>query len=864
MVDIARKYISFGLSVIPCRNKQPLLKSWKPFQNALMGVDDIESYFKMDTPQIAVVTGAVSGGLELLDFDLKILDVADRDEWWDNFYQSLLSLSPELASRLVISKTGGGGYHIVYRCELIEGNQKLARVKSKNGKYETLIETRGEGGYFIAPPSKGYCFVKSNFEALPVLSLDERDELMNLCRSFHEEIPLVSPQQKKVAQVDTQFSENPFTAYNNSDACLSILIKNGWSFVADKGNRLFYKRPGASSPQSGNWNKSLRLFYMHSSGDSILEPGKAYNGSMIYNLFVCQGDWKDTFKALINEGYGTKWNDDDKAVISNIRSSLKAGVGIDEVKEKLVKLKPFWSNGLIEKALAVAQIEENLFWYYEKSRLKIDNLKFTNFLHNELGYALYTSSVEKKKPILKLYYEVHQVTRIESNDFIKNDVRIWLKKNIDDDGLRDEILSGLIVNGDKLFSEKIYEWLPPASFKTFTDTKEFAYFFFRNGIVRVSSETIDLIDYRSLPDGYFIWQDRIKNKEFDIEILKDDEFIYLQSSWAKFVRRICGILPDDDHLTISEISSTNRESANRFLSTMTCLGYLLHAYKDPSRPWSVIIQEDTSIDSAGGGSGKQIINNSLKTLRNVIEEDGKQLDVTKQFAFQGISEETDIYILDDVKKNFKIEPMYRMITNDMTVEVRNVGRKHIAFESSPKIVFTTNYDLISSDANHLARRIKLLLVHCYFGPKRIPKSELGMLLTDEWDKEQWTLFFNFMFNCTMLYLKSSIIEVGKTAAMKEKAVRVQYGDDFYEFMLTFISSMSDDVAIPKWAYDDFLDSYKIDKRFYSYSKFRKGMLMFFEFKNYEVEIIKDYRSGGGMGFDERVVDKQLGYRVRSC
>jgi hypothetical protein len=53
---------------------------------------------------------------------------------------------------------------LYYRCDVIEGNQKLAQrpataeevKENPNEKVLVLIETRGEGGYVVAPPTDGY------------------------------------------------------------------------------------------------------------------------------------------------------------------------------------------------------------------------------------------------------------------------------------------------------------------------------------------------------------------------------------------------------------------------------------------------------------------------------------------------------------------------------------------------------------------------------------------------------------------------------------------------------------------------------------------------------------------------------------
>jgi hypothetical protein len=58
-------------------------------------------------------------------------------------------LAPGLVARLVIVQTPKGGRHLYYRCATIAGNQKLAVSADRT----VLIETRGEGGYAIIPPS---------------------------------------------------------------------------------------------------------------------------------------------------------------------------------------------------------------------------------------------------------------------------------------------------------------------------------------------------------------------------------------------------------------------------------------------------------------------------------------------------------------------------------------------------------------------------------------------------------------------------------------------------------------------------------------------------------------------------------------
>jgi len=59
------------------------------------------------------------------------------------------------------------------------------RLAAKANK-EVLIETRGFGGYFLISPSPGYEIIQGDFESLPVLTDEERADLMEVARSFNE------------------------------------------------------------------------------------------------------------------------------------------------------------------------------------------------------------------------------------------------------------------------------------------------------------------------------------------------------------------------------------------------------------------------------------------------------------------------------------------------------------------------------------------------------------------------------------------------------------------------------------------------------------------------------------------------------
>ena len=201
---IGKLYLTYLLCTLPASKttKRPTVP-WKAFQERLptdAAWDEWDAQGKT-TLGICIVTGKVSGYLIVIDFD----DKGSRFKAWCNL------LPIELRDRLVVARTPSGGYHVYVRYESEGspiGNVKLARTE--DGR--TLIETRGEGGLVIAPPTPGYELLSGKFDSIPVLSCDEWDLLHNAAQSFDESAKRSAP------TVNTTSVEVPVTPGDLDDA----------------------------------------------------------------------------------------------------------------------------------------------------------------------------------------------------------------------------------------------------------------------------------------------------------------------------------------------------------------------------------------------------------------------------------------------------------------------------------------------------------------------------------------------------------------------------------------------------------------------------------------------------------------------
>ena len=178
--ESAKDYINKGWSVIPIQKgtKQPSLSEWTPYQDKLPNPSELERWFKDTDHQIALVTGGVSGGLFILDFDGK---------QWSIAFEEFCRAFPEFEDTLIV-ETGSGKVHLYGRCpDMQRGLTKKVKKMFPDevlseGEKPTAIELRCNDHYTLCPPSihpSGgvYRFLDEQKEPVEI-SLDRLNELV--------------------------------------------------------------------------------------------------------------------------------------------------------------------------------------------------------------------------------------------------------------------------------------------------------------------------------------------------------------------------------------------------------------------------------------------------------------------------------------------------------------------------------------------------------------------------------------------------------------------------------------------------------------------------------------------------------------
>jgi hypothetical protein len=267
---------------------------------------------------------------------------------------------------------------------------------------------------------------------------------------------------------------------------------------------------------------------------------------------------------------------------------------------------------------------------------------------------------------------------------------------------------------------------------------------------------------------------------------------------------------------------------------MTLTGYILHSYKDPSKPYAPILAEETDDEAKGGGTGKGIFFKAISELIPTVRIDGKNFKPDKSFAFQRVSLGTKLVVIEDCPKNVDFEKYYPTITEGMTVERKNKDELFLNYSESPKVAFTTNYS-INSNAEHAKRRQRVFEFAPFFNSKYTPLDFFGHKLFDNWDADEFNRFYNFMFFCVKLYMEFGIMQVDNSDKLKRKNIKLSFGEEFLEYVDDLIERNSPNQFMLSDEWKSFLHKNELDKKDYSLKRFRKALEVSSQTLNMNIE-----------------------------
>lgn len=298
--------LQMGISVIPIHadgTKRPVVR-WKFYQEQRATPEEVRRWFSGTPYGLACITGAVSGGLELLDFDSRAI----YEQWARCMRrEGAASLLARIESGY--QEASPNGIHLLYRSREHAGNQVLARAATR----KPSIETRGEGGYGIIAPSCGrvhpsgrpYQCVAGRLTTIQTITPQERRRLFVVARAF-DEAPRASPPPLPVStrQRSALQSGRPGDRFNAQGSWEDLLPRYGWVLVRYVGEEGQWRRPGKETGISATTNyQGSDLLYVFSSS-TCFESRCGYSKFHAYTILAHEGNFSAAAKVLARQGYG--------------------------------------------------------------------------------------------------------------------------------------------------------------------------------------------------------------------------------------------------------------------------------------------------------------------------------------------------------------------------------------------------------------------------------------------------------------------------------------------------------------------------------------------------------------------------------
>jgi len=819
----AREYKKLGISPISTDANKRSLHQWKKYQDEIATDAELKTMFTDERAKgIAILSGKISGNMEVIDIDCKY-DITGS--LYEDYIQRLMECDQELVEKLVVATTKSGGYHVIYRCDEIGGNTKLAqrhtteeeKERNPHEKRKVLIETRGEAGYVVAVPTEGYKYVRHSIRSIPTITPEQRSLLLDTARSFNSVIDEVQP-----AYVENKpFHKSPFSDYNERGDVIALLQKHGWKLVSDNGNKVTVLRPGeTTSKSSGDYNREMNLFSVFTTSTQF-EANKGYRPAAVYALLECENDFKLAARRLLQMGYGKAYTQLSDTIINTVRKYRELGYDESSIEKKMQDKFNVNSDKAKELVKTADLLDEanaaheggQYFWDYDakKKLITIRYKRFAEYLmqHN---FALFFFGKNSNNYVI-VHSDNNRLT-IQTNERMKKYIEHDITK-LNFDGLpysKDDVLERIYAN-DKMFSEAMYEFLQGVEYRFLRDTKDEAFIPFHNGIVRITKDDVTMLNHGDIDK--IIWATDVIDFQVDIALGDNKGCEFLD-----FLYKATG------------------QDAERLRSAISITGYLLHKYKNPAKSYAVILAEETEDETKGGGTGKGLFIKGLERILNTVTIDGKNFKPDKSFAYQRVKADTKLISIQDLERTFNFEKFYSIITEGLTIEKKNMEEVYLAYEDSPKVILTTNYT-INDDGNHAKRRQRLIEFGNYFNPKNTPLDEYQHLLFDEWDRDEWNRFYNFMFYCLKFYLMHGIVDITQKDSYRKKKIRVMFGEEFLDWFEGYVEEGAcQNVTKISDLYQGFLSETGLDRKDFSLKRFKKGLMVSSENFGYKLSQVK--------------------------
>ena len=624
------------------------------------------------------------------------LDIDEKNAPGENLWEKLRHIvDPDVWRKVLWERTRSDGKHGYFLCKVLPPVKALA--SSPTGEEWIAARSAANHGITYCAPSPGYEFLNGSFDDLQELTESEMQHLCDSAAQLNQwegyrtkkgnTLPVLRP------PADLAPNLREFDKKVPVEWVIELLERNGWttdsmvkkkSWDGQQWEYLKFWRPGKDQrePASGNlWLQSKR-FSVFTTSTVLPAFGGDHSFSHLPSQLLyhfCYKDWAAAH-AMVCETAEEKQIELPKAIpMAYVTVTRNAEVWRVDVKGILD-----WATRSGYQWMSMSAVEES-------SRILVRVV-------DNVVYEADTADVQR-----------HYLEEVNLN-------------------YPDEGANRVLYNFMPSIV-KYMEGLPVFDEPLVRDERDRSYIFFRNGALKITKDTAELIRYTDI-DGC-VFSRHIK--DFDYEPCPE------HGSFGEFI----------DMVTIDD-------AHKRFI--MTALGYILHYFKQRDFAKALMIIEDVDDqEQARGRSGKGIIAQFVEWIRWSVQQDGRNFKADSQFKNQRIVPGVQVYYLNDPAPSVLMNQFYNMITDDMLIEAKGKKSYTIPYRHSPKILITTNY-LPNLDSDSDKDRFIVLPIKKTFGANHSVRDAFpGETFFDEsWDRDNRNGAIRFAVDCLQMFLKQGV------------------------------------------------------------------------------------------------------------
>lgn len=349
--------------------------------------------------------------------------------------------------------------------------------------------------------------------------------------------------------------------------------------------------------------------------------------------------------------------------------------------------------------------------------------------------------------------------------------------------------------------------------------KDYQLFFFKNATWKVTASEIATYDKNT----NFVWKEEVL--EHNVKRLADQFRIFRNeageldieinyegaSKFLKYLINTCRIYWREENNRIDEDLRAEYWKTHKFdiagpmltdaevyeqkqhlINKIFALGYLLHRYKNPSKPWAVFAM-DNRISEQGqsyGGSGKSLYFNAVKNMMRTITIGGRNpRTLDDKFVFGDVDKYTDFLFIDDASQVFQFNLLFDSITGSMRINPKFNQPYEIRFDDSPKFGIASNFTLKNVDPS-TSRRILYTVFSDYYHAldengeyeeARTVADDFGKNLFFDYNDSEWNEDLNFMCECCRYYLSTNEKINPPMANVYKRNKLAEKGDEFFNW-----------------------------------------------------------------------------------